>query len=340
MNHLKFSFQVNVGGLHLSANHNIKQIVEVCDELEKESKLLKILKDIGSDRQNKIIVFVETKKKVDDVTKVIKREGFSAIGIHGDKSQPERDYVLSEFRAGKFSILVATDVAARGLDVEDVRHVINYDYPNSSEDYVHRIGRTGRCQQAGTAYAFFTVNNQRQAKDLIAVLEDAGQNVSPQLLDLVQSAKNNQTGRNNRWNNNRNKDSDSPNSQNSKTKVWTNNKMFNGEMRPNNGNMRNNGTGPRLDGAQRNPRNNYSNGNGYSSYQQGGGYQNSHGYQSFNPNGMFQQQMTPNGAPPRGFGESIFLKYFGNFYSYSKVSSFCLKKSSLQSRFHQGQYQF
>lgn len=282
--------------------------MEVCDETEKEEKLLKILKDISSDKQNKIIVFVETKKKVDDVTKVIKREGFAAIGIHGDKSQPERDYVLSEFRTGKISILVATDVAARGLDVEDVRHVINYDYPNSSEDYVHRIGRTGRCQQAGNAYTFFTSNNQRQAKDLIAVLEDAGQIVSPQLRDMAQSIKNNQNGRNNRWNNNRSKDNSSPNSQMSmKMKVWSNNKMFNnGEMKANNGNntsfYRNS---PRMEAPARNPRNNYTNGNGYTSYQQNSVYQNSsNGYQQpFNSNGVFQPQMNPNGPPPRGFGK-------------------------------------
>lgn len=77
---------------------------------------------------------------MDDITKTIRKEGYQAISIHGDKSQPERDFVLSEFRSGKSSILVATDVAARGLDVEDVRFVINYDYPNSSEDYIHRIG--------------------------------------------------------------------------------------------------------------------------------------------------------------------------------------------------------
>lgn len=77
---------------------------------------------------------------MDDITKNIRREGYQAISIHGDKSQPERDYVLSEFRSGKSSILVATDVAARGLDVEDVKYVVNYDYPNSSEDYIHRIG--------------------------------------------------------------------------------------------------------------------------------------------------------------------------------------------------------
>ncbi|XP_066256081.1 uncharacterized protein [Euwallacea similis] len=223
--------QVNIGSLSLSANHNIKQVVDVCEEPAKEEKLNSLLKQIASDRNNKIIVFVETKKKVDDITKVVKSVGFSAICIHGDKSQPERDYVLNEFRTGKFSILVATDVAARGLDVEDVKYVINYDYPNSSEDYVHRIGRTGRCQQIGTAYTFFTPNNQRQAKDLISVLEEAGQAVNPQLLELAQSSKHMQTGRN-RWNQRKKVnscdfrendyvyDNSSPNSNNSGNRAW------------------------------------------------------------------------------------------------------------------------
>ncbi|KAG5879441.1 hypothetical protein JTB14_027680 [Gonioctena quinquepunctata] len=289
--------QINVGGLSLSANHNIKQIVEVCDESEKEEKLNNLLKEVGSDRQNKIIVFVETKKKVDDITKVIKREGFAAICIHGDKSQPERDYVLGEFRTGKFSILVATDVAARGLDVEDVKYVINYDYPNSSEDYVHRIGRTGRCQQAGTAYAFFTPNNQRQAKDLIAVLEEAGQNVPPQLMELAQNARNPQNGRN-RWQNNRNRDNASPSSQNSggKVKTWTNTKVFSnsGEFRPNNGNG---GNGVRNEGMQRNQRNNYNNGFQYqNNFQSGQGYQ-----QSYSPPNMYQQQQMQGGGSNRSY---------------------------------------
>ncbi|XP_028129501.1 uncharacterized protein LOC114325600 isoform X1 [Diabrotica virgifera virgifera] len=291
--------QVNVGGLSLSANHNIKQIVEVCDELEKEEKLIRYLKEFGSDRQNKIIIFVETKKKVDDITKVVKREGFSAISMHGDKSQPERDYVLNEFRSGKSSILVATDVAARGLDVEDVKYVINYDYPNSSEDYVHRIGRTGRCQQAGTAYAFFTPNNQRQAKDLIAVLEEAGQVVNPQLLDLAQQAKSTNP-KQHRWQN-RNKDNSSPSSQNSnKVKTWTNSKSF-GEFKPNSGpritnNMRN-------DAMQRNQRNNYNN---FSHYQNGQVYQ-----QSYSPNSMYQaqqqtQQQSISNGTPRNYGKDYY----------------------------------
>lgn len=132
--------QINIGSLNLAANHNIRQIIEICEESQKEQKLSNLLREIMTERTNKIIIFVETKKKVDDITKTIKREGYAAICIHGDKSQGERDHVLNEFRCGKSSILVATDVAARGLDVEDVKYVLNYDYPNSSEDYIHRIG--------------------------------------------------------------------------------------------------------------------------------------------------------------------------------------------------------
>lgn len=198
--------QINIGSLTLAANHNIRQIIEICQEHEKESKLSQLLREIAAER-NKMIIFVETKKKVDDITRAIKREGWSAIAIHGDKSQPERDYVLSEFRNGKTTILVATDVAARGLDVEDVKYVINFDYPNSSEDYIHRIGRTGRCQSAGTAYAFFTPNNARQAKELIAVLEEADQIINPQLAEMANSMRNQYSKGRQRWSHGRgNKD--------------------------------------------------------------------------------------------------------------------------------------
>ncbi|XP_012273573.1 DEAD-box ATP-dependent RNA helicase 20 [Orussus abietinus] len=204
--------QINIGSLTLAANHNIRQVIEICQEHEKESKLSNLLREIGSERGNKTIIFVETKKKVDDITKAIKREGWSAIAIHGDKSQPERDYVLSEFRNGKTAILVATDVAARGLDVEDVKYVVNFDYPNSSEDYIHRIGRTGRCQSAGTAYAYFTPNNARQAKELIAVLEEAGQVINPQLAELANSQRHHYGKGRQRWNQSRSKHDGHPSS--------------------------------------------------------------------------------------------------------------------------------
>ncbi|XP_015111285.1 ATP-dependent RNA helicase dbp2 [Diachasma alloeum] len=176
--------QINVGSLQLAANHNILQIVDVCEEYEKEGKLMKLLEEISNEPENKTIIFVETKRKVDDITRAINRYGWQAIGIHGDKSQQERDYVLNQFRSSRSAILVATDVAARGLDVEDVKFVINLDYPSNSEDYVHRIGRTGRSQRTGTAYAFFTPGNAHKANDLIQVLEEAKQVVNPKLYEL------------------------------------------------------------------------------------------------------------------------------------------------------------
>uniref|UniRef100_A0A1B6BXY9 RNA helicase n=1 Tax=Clastoptera arizonana TaxID=38151 RepID=A0A1B6BXY9_9HEMI len=189
--------QINIGSLELSANHNIVQIVDVCQEQEKEEKLCNLLNEISNEQENKTIVFAETKKKVDSITNCIRRFGWHAVGIHGDKSQQERDYVLREFRNGRSPILVATDVAARGLDVEDVKFVINYDYPNSSEDYIHRIGRTGRSDQSGTAYAFFTPNNARQAKDLVDVLTEAKQEINPKLIEMAR--RNHGFKGNNKW---------------------------------------------------------------------------------------------------------------------------------------------
>jgi ATP-dependent RNA helicase DDX5/DBP2 len=185
---LRNYIQVNIGSLNLSANNNITQNITVCEESEKEQQLVALLKTITSDASNKSIIFVETKKKVEDILKIIQREGYQANSIHGDKSQNERDYVLESFRNGRTSILVATDVAARGLDVEDVKNVINYDYPNTSEDYIHRIGRTGRCEQTGTAWTFFTPGNARQARELLAVMQEAGQTACKELHDIAKSA--------------------------------------------------------------------------------------------------------------------------------------------------------
>uniref|UniRef100_A0A8C1WRM9 RNA helicase n=1 Tax=Cyprinus carpio TaxID=7962 RepID=A0A8C1WRM9_CYPCA len=164
-------------------------IVDVCMENEKDLKLIQLMEEIMAEKENKTIIFVETKKRCDELTGRMRRDGWPAMCIHGDKSQPERDWVLSEFRSGKAPILIATDVASRGLDVEDVKFVINYDYPNSSEDYVHRIGRTARSTNKGTAYTFFTPGNLRQARDLVRVLEEARQAINPKLLQLVDTGR-------------------------------------------------------------------------------------------------------------------------------------------------------
>uniref|UniRef100_A0A182FEL7 RNA helicase n=1 Tax=Anopheles albimanus TaxID=7167 RepID=A0A182FEL7_ANOAL len=183
--YLKDYVQINVGSLKLAANHNILQIIDVCQESEKESKLSILLREIMAEKECKTIIFIETKKRVDDITRKVKRDGWPARCIHGDKSQNERDATLKSFRSGRTPILIATDVAARGLDVDDVKFVINFDFPTTSEDYIHRIGRTGRCDNTGTAYTFFTPNNAAKARDLIDVLKEAKQVINPKLVELA-----------------------------------------------------------------------------------------------------------------------------------------------------------
>lgn len=190
--------QLTIGSLQLAANHNILQIVDVCAEHEKDSKLGALLNEISQEKENKTLIFVETKRKVEDITRQIKRMGYPAVSMHGDKSQGERDHVLRLFRDGRSPILVATDVAARGLDVDGIKFVVNYDYPNSSEDYIHRIGRTGRSTSTGTAYAFVTPKDARQVNDLISVLKEANQVVNPKLMELAQS-NGGFRGKQNRW---------------------------------------------------------------------------------------------------------------------------------------------
>ena len=101
-----------------------------------------------------MLVFGRTKYGVEKLAKLLKQRGIKADSIHGNKSQSQRQRALSLFKKGEVQVLVATDVAARGIDIEDVSHVINYDLPTTYEDYVHRIGRTGRAGKRGKALTF------------------------------------------------------------------------------------------------------------------------------------------------------------------------------------------
>lgn len=177
--------QVNIGSLDLSANHRITQIVEVVSEMEKRDKMIKHMEKVMEDKENKILIFVGTKRVADEITRFLRQDGWPALSIHGDKQQNERDWVLDQFKTGKSPIMVATDVASRGIDVRNITHVLNYDYPNNSEDYIHRIGRTGRAGAKGTAITFFTTDNQKQARDLVNVLQEAKQQIDPRLAEMV-----------------------------------------------------------------------------------------------------------------------------------------------------------
>merc|ERR1712176_860598 len=109
-------------------------------------------------------------------------DGFSARAMHGDKSQDERDWTLREFKSLQSTLLIATDVAARGLDVSDIRMVVNFDMPNDMESYIHRIGRTGRAGKKGFAVSFFVqMKNGRMARDLVEILNRTNQVVPPEL---------------------------------------------------------------------------------------------------------------------------------------------------------------
>ncbi|XP_073295292.1 DEAD-box ATP-dependent RNA helicase 20-like [Primulina huaijiensis] len=186
---LRNAYKVIIGSLHLKANQSIHQVVEVMTDLEKYNRLMKLLKDLMDG--SKILIFVETKKGCDQVTKQMRMDGWPALSIHGDKTQDERDWVLAEFKSGRNPIMVATDVAARGLDVKDIKCVINYDFPTSLEDYVHRIGRTGRAGARGMAFTFFTHGNAKHARELIKILQQAGQVVPPQLSAMARTGGSN-----------------------------------------------------------------------------------------------------------------------------------------------------
>jgi len=164
-----------------SATDIIKQSVRWVEDHEKKAALLELLRDI----QGLTLIFVETKRMADHLEEFLYRHDFSTASIHGDRSQREREAALEAFRKGQAQILVATDVAARGLDVDGVKHVINYDLPNDVDDYVHRIGRTGRAGNEGMATAFFNEKNRNISRDLVDILDECGQDVEQWLVDIA-----------------------------------------------------------------------------------------------------------------------------------------------------------
>ncbi|KAL1331702.1 hypothetical protein HN51_048955 [Arachis hypogaea] len=164
-----------------SSTDLIAQRVEYVLESDKRSHLMDLLhaqRETGIDgKQGLTLVFVETKKGADALEHCLCVNGFPATSIHGDRTQQERELALRSFKSGNTPILVATDVAARGLDIPRVAHVVNFDLPNDIDDYVHRIGRTGRAGKMGLATAFFNESNLSLAKPLADLMQEANQEV-------------------------------------------------------------------------------------------------------------------------------------------------------------------
>lgn len=159
----------------LHVNPDIEQQVVMCaDYTDKEDRLLALLRGAGDDQT---IVFVNTKRMCELVSLRIN----NSVTIHGDKDQRERDLALGQFKSGARQVLVATDVAARGLDVKAVRLVINFDPPTREEDYVHRVGRTGRAGLKGTAVTLLTNDDGVAARSIVDIFRRMQLPVPPEL---------------------------------------------------------------------------------------------------------------------------------------------------------------
>lgn len=168
----------------LTANKHIKQIVEVIEPMEKRGKLLELLEKYlsGSKKHDRILIFALYKKEAARVERDLRYHGYDVAALHGDLSQAQRTEALENFKSGRCNLMLATDVAARGLDIPNVKVVINLTFPLTAEDYVHRIGRTGRAGHSGIAHTLFTKEEKHLAGALMNVLRAADQPVPEDLL--------------------------------------------------------------------------------------------------------------------------------------------------------------
>ncbi len=146
-----------------SANEAIAQLIHPVDRAKKHPLLSHL---INSNQWKQVLVFTRTKHGANKLVTQLEKDGITSMAIHGNKSQSARTKALAEFKDGKITVLVATDIAARGIDIDQLPHVVNYDLPNVSEDYVHRIGRTGRAGSNGVAVSLVCVDEHQMLKDI------------------------------------------------------------------------------------------------------------------------------------------------------------------------------
>lgn len=184
---LQSPVEITVGGRSVVAPE-ITQIVEVREEKEKFHRLLELLGELyDKDEDARTLIFVDRQEKADDLLKDLMRKGYPCMSIHGGKDQIDRDSTIDDFKAGVIPIMIATSVAARGLDVKQLKLVVNFDAPNHLEDYVHRAGRTGRAGNTGTAVTFVTEDQEQYSVGIAKALEQSGQPVPDRLNEMRKS---------------------------------------------------------------------------------------------------------------------------------------------------------
>jgi len=158
-------------------NKPIEKIEQCVFFIDSENKIELLLDLIDQQKMSCVLVFVKTKHRADKVARMLYQNKISADAIHGNKSQPQRMRALDDFKSGKIRVLVATDIAARGLDVENISHVINYDLPNEPENYIHRIGRTARAGTDGIAYSFCSAEEREYLNQIERIIKTKTQHV-------------------------------------------------------------------------------------------------------------------------------------------------------------------
>ncbi|XP_036324102.1 probable ATP-dependent RNA helicase DDX43 [Rhagoletis pomonella] len=179
--------QVCVGSLDLAATHTVKQIIEIMDDGDKFFAIQQFVRNMK--KNDKAIVFCGKKTRADDLSSDLTLEGVLCTCIHGSREQADREQAIADISSGQVRLLIATDVASRGLDIDDITHVVNFDFPRNIEEYVHRVGRTGRAGRTGTSISFITRNDWGVAKELISILKEAGQEVPDDLRDMADRFK-------------------------------------------------------------------------------------------------------------------------------------------------------
>jgi ATP-dependent RNA helicase DDX23/PRP28 len=184
--YLRHPAVIKIGDEDTGKNKRIEQRVQFVNEGQKKSKLVEELRRLAT--TDKVIVFVNAKKQGDVIGRYLEGANYHCGVLHGGRSQDQREETLDLFRSGDIQVLVATDVAGRGLDIPDVSHVINYDCPNKIENYCHRIGRTGRAGKSGIAISYLTEGDTELMFDLKNYLESTGA-VVPQQLSKHASAQ-------------------------------------------------------------------------------------------------------------------------------------------------------
>lgn len=176
--------QVYVGSLDLAATHSVTQVIHLIEEKDKEATFMDFARNLGPDE--KLIVFCGTKAKADYLTVECNMASIGCASLHGNRDQADREQAVKDIGDGTVRILIATDVASRGLDIDDVTHVLNYDFPKNIEEYVHRVGRTGRAGKTGESISYFTRNDWGQAAELIKILEEAEQFVPEEIHSMAE----------------------------------------------------------------------------------------------------------------------------------------------------------